>query len=160
MSGWNLFYQFVWYIIWYAFISSPHIHHQITLLYLNSTVSQIKSLNIYYCSYVHPWSNWTMQCWIQHVSSSTYSSHCPPTLFLYSSVSKATALASKATGDGHWFVRWAVSSCLERKSLFFSTVLKATRVKVDLNLIWFRVSELEEQWLAYFVLVKKLLVVL
>lgn len=31
----------------------------------------------------------------------TYSSHCPPTLFLYSSVSKATALASKATGDGH-----------------------------------------------------------
>lgn len=100
-----------------------------------------RSLNVYYCRYVRPWWSWTTQCWIEHFSSSTYSSHCPPTLFLYSSVSKATALASKATGDGHWFVRWAVSSCLERKSLFFSTVLKATRVKVDLHMIWFRASE-------------------
>lgn len=63
----------------------------------------------------------------------TYSSHCPPTLFLYSSVSKATALASKATGDGHWFVKWAVSSCLERKSLFFSTVLFKNKKKLSLR---------------------------
>lgn len=62
--------------------------------------------------------------------SSTYSSHCPSVFFLYSSVSKATALASKATGDGHWLVRWAISSCLERKSLFFSTVLQETSCKV------------------------------
>lgn len=33
--------------------------------------------------------------------SATHSSHCPSVFFLYSSVSKATALASRATGDGH-----------------------------------------------------------
>ncbi len=74
---------------------------------------------------------WVNNKWVR---SSTYSSHCP-VLFLYSSVSKATALASKATGDGHWLVRWAVSSCLDRKSLFFSTVLKETASRVRDNLL-------------------------
>lgn len=107
----------------------------------SEALNTVMTLNICSLSHTHP-SICFIYHWIHYIYefdhsitnvisiSSTYSSHCPSVFLLYSSVSKATALASKATGDGHWLVRWAVSSCLERKSLFFSTVLEETSCKV------------------------------